>query len=243
MSCERVVMDPLLVDIWPARSFLRVSQELFALSHSDCVDVCLAVKSLFRLSRVVTISLEWYLYPGSLGSTPPCRKASTAGRLLVTTRPIASASAKPSRTEARIESNEAGFEAFIESMALPKDFTALERSAMDASNSAVSERQRACASERSAASSSCFFLRPRSSLAFVAFEATLDWMSALSLSTSSLLAWIAKDLLAVLSLQKHAKESYVAASAFPSLSTLVFMSSSSTITFSTGVTPASSPAA
>mmetsp|Transcript_72438 Transcript_72438/g.228905 ORF Transcript_72438/g.228905 Transcript_72438/m.228905 type:complete len:224 (-) Transcript_72438:17-688(-) len=181
------------------------------------------------------ISSEWNLYPGLLGSTPPCRKASTAGRLLLTTRPSASASAKPSCTASRTEISE-GFEVFSALMALVRDRIPLDRSAMAASNSAISVKQRAWVSERSDARSSCFFLRSISSVDFVCLDAVSAWMSALSLSMLSWPVVIDVDFVLVVSLQKHANVSYVAASFCPSSSTLVFKSSNKVTTFSTGVT-------
>mmetsp|Transcript_114608 Transcript_114608/g.356949 ORF Transcript_114608/g.356949 Transcript_114608/m.356949 type:complete len:208 (-) Transcript_114608:193-816(-) len=207
MSCESVVIDPWLAVIWSDKSFFRVSQLDLALSHSDCVDFCLSVNWVWRPSRVLMISFEWNLYPGLLGSTPPCKKASTAGRLLVTTRPSASASAKPSCTDSRRESSEAGFAPFRAVMALVRPLMAFARSAMAASNSAISFTQRVWASVRSEARSSCFFLRSDRSVIFVALDAVSAWMSALRLSMLSWPDTIESDFVFVVSLQKHAKVS------------------------------------
>mmetsp|Transcript_19800 Transcript_19800/g.38782 ORF Transcript_19800/g.38782 Transcript_19800/m.38782 type:complete len:274 (-) Transcript_19800:73-894(-) len=239
MSSPSVFIAFPFVSMSELRSSFIDLQAALALSHSSCVSSSLALNSLSIDSNVSNISPERNLYSGSSGSTPCCRNACNpfcfAACILTILR--ASASAMLVLTSSRTASKAAPPLAFFKALiALSSESVAFVRSATSASNFAISASHLAVTSSNSAFSATCFSFRSPNSFVFFALSATPSSMDA---DNSSILSWllvISPDLSFVLSLQKQANLSYVLASSLPSVSTFVFRSSRSVITFAMGVT-------
>mmetsp|Transcript_63895 Transcript_63895/g.161923 ORF Transcript_63895/g.161923 Transcript_63895/m.161923 type:complete len:230 (-) Transcript_63895:274-963(-) len=184
-----------------------VSLKVFAeTAHSSSSSFFWPVKSCNNVVKVSTIPWEWYLYIGSLGSTPEpvCKKALTAPRFVSAMRPKASASRRLCSTEARTASSAVGL---LPSMTLTADSSeemALLRSAAFASYSAFSLAYCTSVAFSSLAIASWSCLRCISSASFSSLAAVFSAIVAESRSMLSLPAVMASDLLMVVSLQKQA---------------------------------------
>mmetsp|Transcript_93942 Transcript_93942/g.148446 ORF Transcript_93942/g.148446 Transcript_93942/m.148446 type:complete len:288 (+) Transcript_93942:1321-2184(+) len=240
-----VELASLLVSSFSPRLVLRSEQALSVFPHSISTVVFSSVKSFSRDSKRSTISCEWYLYSGSLGSTAVVcwRKPDIVFCFGVGTNPIASARFKVSRILELISSNDAAdtaSSAFLLSdmalMAAFNDEMALFKSAAFASYSAFSLEHRDVVSSSSLLKDSFSVFNSPSFVSSVAFKAVFSAMEADNLSMVSCPSVIEVTLVLVVSLQKHANFSYVAASSLPSVSISVFKFSRSEMTFSTGVT-------
>mmetsp|Transcript_54670 Transcript_54670/g.122965 ORF Transcript_54670/g.122965 Transcript_54670/m.122965 type:complete len:287 (-) Transcript_54670:3-863(-) len=234
MPSFRVVMAPAFVSIFEVIAPLLTLQTSFAFVNSPSLSVFFVVNSVSRSSRVFRSSPEWNWYSGLVGSTPCWRKACMPLRLDGLMMLRASASMRLSSTACLTSRRDEPCAFFTAVTAFVRDLTAFERSAMSASNSASSCRQRFCSSVRSPANSSWVALRFCRSLDFSAASATLCWMSAERESISSLDFTMESPFTLVWSLQKHPNVSYEVASDLPSSSTFVLRSSSRVTTSATG---------
>mmetsp|Transcript_3576 Transcript_3576/g.10757 ORF Transcript_3576/g.10757 Transcript_3576/m.10757 type:complete len:276 (+) Transcript_3576:1131-1958(+) len=209
MPSLRSPMDLSLFSICSVRVPFRSLQAVSASFHFFSVSSFSVLKSSCSVSMVSRMSLEWKAYSSLLllfflGSAACWRKALTLARLEVLMRLSASAMARSCSSVCRTASRAPGLESFMALSALSSEPTAFVRSAVVASNSAISRVQRIPSSFSSAIDSSCFFLRSCSSVSFSTLVAAVSSMDAAKLSISSLFLEMASDLDLVVSLQKQA---------------------------------------
>mmetsp|Transcript_22601 Transcript_22601/g.65119 ORF Transcript_22601/g.65119 Transcript_22601/m.65119 type:complete len:219 (+) Transcript_22601:236-892(+) len=207
-SAASASMASLFADISWARLAFSSLHVFSVFTHSASRVAFCAVKSVSRFLRVAMMPSEWYLYVGSVGSTPArcCSRALTALRLGAATRSSASASSSALSTDCRTARNvvPTGFVLSSAWMALDRPEIAFERSAADAWYWAASCWQRRTVALSSASSSSCLALRCWRSDSLSALEAVFTSISVDSRLMLSLPLVIDVDFVSVMFWQKQA---------------------------------------